>query len=113
MALLVLLVLEQLGLAGPTTSAGVLMVLAALPLAALVALGLGGRETAENILAAHMLRSHFSPGDRVGIDGIEGTVICVGWSHTRVEDQSGTLVIPNSRLARATTLRLHPPDQAK
>ncbi len=110
--MILLITLEQLGLTGPMTTAGFLLILGALPVTAVLAFGIGGRELAANVLAAQMLRAQFRPGDRVDAPDITGTILCIGWGHTRVQAEDGTFIVPNARMAAAIARRT-PADQPR
>ncbi len=113
--LAILISVEQLGLGGSATSLGFLVLLGAIPVAAIISFGLGGRELAENLLASEMLKAKLRRGDTIvaleDMEG-EGTVACIGWSHTRIDTHDGTLVVPNSRLTR-NILRRQSSDQPR
>ena len=110
--MVLLITLEQLGLTGPMTTAGFLLILGALPITAVLAFGIGGRELAANVLAAQMLRAQFRCGDRFEGPDVTGTILCIGWGHTRIQCEDGTLIVPNTRMTAAIARRT-PGDQAK
>ncbi|MFP4200314.1 MAG: hypothetical protein ACLFS8_02745 [Clostridia bacterium] len=101
--LAILISVEHLGLGGSATSLGFSVLLGAIPAAAVIAFGLGGRDLAENLLASQMLKAHLTRGDGIFIledMETEGTVVCIGWTHTHLDTRDGTLLVPNSCITR-------------
>lgn len=68
-------VLEDLNLASQTLRVALLAVLATGPLGAAVAVGLGGREVAREVLAGQVVRAMFRPGDWVEVELASGRAV--------------------------------------
>lgn len=68
----------------------------------------GGREVARNVLAGHYIREQFRTGDRVAVDGHEGTLAEVGSLSTRLTTGDGEVIVPNSRLIEQTVAKKRP-----
>ncbi len=68
----------------------------------------GGREVARNVLASHYIREQYKTGDRLSVDGHEGTLAHVGSLNTRLTTADGDLIVPNSRLIEKTVAKKRP-----
>lgn len=77
----------------------VVMVIAlgGLALAAAIALGLGLRGLSQNIAASRYMAERIAEGDRISVNGFEGTVEQIGYAMTTLRRADGRVfVIPNS-----------------
>ena len=75
-----------------------------------LAFGLGGRDIARNVLAGYYARDVYELGDRLVIDGQEGTLDTIGTLNAEIAIPSGRLVIPNTRLTESKVEVLYPSD---
>jgi len=103
-----LLAIEQLKLDVGFVAALSTALIGALALAVAIAFGLGGRTTAEQLLAGIYARDLVRSGDRIRLaDGTEGKVIEVGAVKTRLAlDDGRELSLPNRALIeQATTIQ--------
>jgi small-conductance mechanosensitive channel len=63
-----------------------------------LAFGLGGWRVAEDILAGHYARQRFEPGDRLLVDGQEGTLEGIGALNALLTTADARLILPNRML---------------
>lgn len=96
--MIVIVVLEQLGINASimTTIFTNVITLAVAGLA--LAFGLGGRDVARSVLAGYYAREQFALGDRVIIDGEEGTLEAIGPLNAEIRLGSERLIVPNTVL---------------
>ena len=92
-----------------TVSIALLMVLVAILLAAVaapfaIAFGLGGREIARSLSAGRYVRSAFSEGQVIRVDGIRGTVERIEPSATVLRTEGETIRVPNHVLIDQTVV---------
>lgn len=66
-----------------------------------LAFGLGGREVVRNVLAGYYAREMFSLGDRLLIEGDEGTLEGIGTLNAEISLAETRLVIPNTQLTES------------
>ncbi|MEM7278299.1 MAG: mechanosensitive ion channel domain-containing protein [Pseudomonadota bacterium] len=68
-----------------------------------LAMGLGTREVAGNIVAGVYARDLYLPGSKISVDGITGTIVEVGSTSIVVDTGDGKMVtVPNTRLMSET-----------
>ena len=92
-------VLGQLGIQTELLNSAVKILLAAGGLAVALALGLGLRGVARNVVSGVYARDLFPPGSVLEIEDMYGVVVEVGAVATRIESGEGVfIVIPNSEL---------------
>jgi small-conductance mechanosensitive channel len=100
-----IIVVEQLGFdvtaLTQTFSHLVVVVVAGLVLA----FAWGGREVARNVLAGYYIREQFEQGDRIQVDGYEGDLMEIGSLSSRLANDEGEVVVPNSRLIEQTVAK--------
>jgi len=77
-------------------------VLAAFGLALGLALGLGARPLAYQILAGYYVRQRFRPGQTIRLEQVQGEVSGTGSVNTVVNTAVGPIVVPNSVLIERT-----------
>jgi small-conductance mechanosensitive channel len=92
-----------------TVSIALLMVLVAILLAAVaapfaLAFGLGGRDVARSLSAGRYVRSAFSEGQVIRVDGIRGTVERIEPSATVLRTEGETIRVPNHVLIDQTVV---------
>ena len=94
-----IIVLEQIGL-DVTLLNEIFVILLGLSFAGIaLAFGLGGREVARNALAGYYARDTFQLGDRVVVDGVEGTIEGIGTLNTEINAAEGErIIVPNRQL---------------
>jgi small-conductance mechanosensitive channel len=92
-----------------TISIALLMVLVAVGLLALaapfaLAFGLGGRDVARALSAGRYVRDAFSEGQRIRVDGVQGTIERIEASATVLRSGSETIRVPNHVLIEQTVV---------
>jgi len=98
MVVVLIIVLQQLGM-DVTLLNDTFITLLTLAFAGMsLAFALGGRHLARAVLAGYYARESFRPGDRVIIDGFEGTIESIGTLNTAIKGEETALVVPNTRL---------------
>ncbi|MCB0154734.1 MAG: mechanosensitive ion channel [Anaerolineae bacterium] len=89
---------EQLGLDVSVLTNIVTYLIAIIVAGLALAFGLGGREVARNVLAGHYARETFAPGNRLVIDGNEGTLEAIGTLNCEILIGQERLIVPNTHL---------------
>lgn len=89
---------EQLGLDVSVLTNIVTYLIAIIVAGLALAFGLGGREVARNVLAGHYARETFAPGNRLVIDGNEGTLEAIGTLNSEILIGQERLIVPNTHL---------------
>ncbi len=108
--LILLAVLEQIGIAPGLVSMGFAALAGSTALTVVLALGLGGRSFAKNLLAGYSLRLHVQPGSAVQYpkpgrtDFHTGTIRKVGLTLTELQTEQGCKLVPNVELVGASLL---------
>ena len=96
--MIVIVVLEQLGI-NASIMTNIFTNVITLAVAGLaLAFGLGGRDVARSVLAGYYAREQFALGDRVIIDGEEGTLEAIGPLNAEIRQGSERLIVPNTVL---------------
>ena len=96
--MIVIVVLEQLGI-NASIMTNIFTNVITLAVAGLaLAFGLGGRDVARSVLAGYYAREQFALGDRVNIDGEEGTLEAIGPLNAEIRLGSERLIVPNTVL---------------
>ena len=68
-----------------------------------LALGLGGRVIARNVLASYYIREQFKLGEKIIVDGQEGTLDAVGAVNSEISVEDGRIIVPNTHLTESIT----------
>lgn len=103
--MIVIVVLEQLGI-NASIMTNIFTNVITLAVAGLaLAFGLGGRDVARSVLAGYYAREQFALGDRVNIDGEEGTLEAIGPLNAEIRLGSERLIVPNTVLTE-TAVRI-------
>ena len=71
----------------------------------MLAFALGSRNHVANLMARREL-ARFNVGDRIRVDGLEGEIINIHESGIELATTEGTAIVPASRLAESSVLRL-------
>lgn len=96
--MIVIVVLEQLGI-NASIMTNIFTNVITLAVAGLaLAFGLGGRDVARSVLAGYYAREQFALGDRVVINGEEGTLEAIGPLNAEIRLGDERLVVPNTVL---------------
>lgn len=96
--MIVIVVLEQLGI-NASIMTNIFTNVITLAVAGLaLAFGLGGRDVARSVLAGYYAREQFALGDRVVINGEEGTLEAIGPLNAEIRLGGERLVVPNTVL---------------
>ncbi len=74
----------------------VLVLLSGAALALALTFGLGSRDITRNLVAGYYARKIFTPGERIEIQGRQGTLAGVAPVHTLIEEDGKLTTIPNS-----------------
>lgn len=90
--------LDYLGWASTTVLLGGLGVLLLGGLGSGLLFALSARHLTESLLARGFLSATYRPGDRIRTGGIEGTILKIDSTVTRLQTDSGEVVLPNRRL---------------
>jgi len=69
--------------------------------AVMLSMGLGTKEISANVMAGIYLRDVYKFGASIEVDGIEGIVSYVGTTKTEIENDGGSVSIPNQHLLNA------------
>jgi len=69
--------------------------------AVMLSMGLGTKELSANVMAGIYLRDVYKFGANIEVDGIEGIVSYVGTTKTEIENDGGSVSIPNQYLLNA------------
>ena len=72
-----------------------------------IAIGIGARFHVANLVASRELQQ-IAVGDRIQIEGIEGSVIDIKRTRVQIMTESGTAYIPTSRFTQSTFVILSP-----
>ncbi len=110
--LAVVLATETLGWFSPTLLLGALGVILAAAVGTFLIFALCARDLAESLFSRGFLTSLYKPGDRLRIEGVEGTVIRIDLHCLRLDCGDRESVIPNRQLTRQTVeiLKRQSPD---
>lgn len=106
----VIVAVDQLGLNVSLLTSLVINIVTIIIAGLALAFGLGGRDIARNVLAGYYARDVYQLGDRLVIDGQEGTLNTIGTLNAEIAIPSGRLVIPNTRLTESKIEVLYPTD---
>ncbi|MBK8903398.1 MAG: mechanosensitive ion channel [Anaerolineaceae bacterium] len=106
--MIVIVVLEQLGINASIMSSIFTNVITLAVAGLALAFGLGGRDVARSVLAGHYAREQFALGDRVIIDGEEGTLEAIGPLSAEIHVGSARLIVPNTVLTE-TAVKIKEP----
>ena len=68
-----------------------------------LALGLGGRDIARNVLASYYIREQYKLGEKIIVDGQEGTLDAVGAVNSEISVENGRIIVPNTHLTESAT----------
>ena len=95
--------LDQLGIQVQLISSLLQIALGAAAAAMALAFALGGRPVFENLIARHYYKALVSPGDRVRVGEVEGTVVRVSPVAVIIASAHGEHVVPCSTLLTGVT----------
>jgi small-conductance mechanosensitive channel len=95
--------LDQLGIEVTLLSSLIQLALGAAAFALALAFALGGRQVFENILARHYCGALVSPGDRIRVGEIEGTVVRLSAVSVIIASADAELVLPCSTVLTTVT----------
>ena len=73
---------------------------------AALALALGFRKTAENVLGTFHLKKNLQPGQRVKIDDIEGVITHISGTDVFIENEQGEWKVPGTRFSTEASLKV-------
>ncbi len=99
LAFVVILVLEELGLATDLLVSIATVLIASLALALAIAFGWGSRGLARNIMAGFHARDVFVIGQRLSVNGHTGRLLSIGPVKATIETDAGAVSLPNYLLA--------------
>ena len=98
----VVLALSVLGIDTALLVTAITILIAAFGLALGLALGLGARPIAYQILAGYYVRQRLRPGQAIQIEQVRGEVSGTGSVNTVVNTATGPIIVPNSVLIEST-----------
>jgi small-conductance mechanosensitive channel len=99
LGLAILMVADQLGVQTRLLQALLLVLLAVTGVAVALAVGLGGRALAGNVIAGRYVDDRFAVGERIEVEDWKGTIVEVGLASVTIADSQGELVeIPHGYL---------------
>ena len=112
-AVTVVVALNQLELDTRLLHTVLITVIASICAAIALAIGLGGRELAQNLVSGFYARESFEPGSQISFDGHTGRLLEVRAQNTLLEQENGDKIsIPNSHLFQYTVKSSKPEDSA-
>jgi small-conductance mechanosensitive channel len=109
LGLAILMAADQLGVETRVLQAVLFMVLLIAGVAVAIAVGLGGRALAGNVIAGRYVDDRFTVGERIEVDEWRGTIVEVGLASVTISDSQGALVeIPHGYLLTRPVRRSGP-----
>jgi small-conductance mechanosensitive channel len=99
LGLAVLMAADQLGVETGVLQAALFLLLLTAGVTVAIAVGLGGRALAGNVIAGRYVDDRFAVGERIEVDDWKGTIVEVGLASVTISDAQGELVeIPHGYL---------------
>jgi small-conductance mechanosensitive channel len=99
LGLAILMAADQLGVETAVLQTALFILLLIAGVAVAIAVGLGGRALAGNVIAGRYVDDRFTVGERIEVDDWKGTIVEVGLASVTISDSQGELVeIPNGYL---------------
>jgi small-conductance mechanosensitive channel len=99
LGLAVLMAADQLGVETGVLQAALFLLLLTAGVTMAIAVGLGGRALAGNVIAGRYVDDRFTVGERIEVDDWKGTIVEVGLASVTISDAQGELVeIPHGYL---------------
>jgi small-conductance mechanosensitive channel len=99
LGLAILMAADQLGVETGVLQTALFMLLLIAGVAVAIAVGLGGRALAGNVIAGRYVDDRFTVGERIEVDEWRGTIVEVGLASVTISDTQGELVeIPHGYL---------------
>jgi len=99
LGLAVLMAADQLGVETGVLQAALFLLLLTAGVTVAIAVGLGGRALAGNVIAGRYVDDRFTVGERIEVDDWKGTIVEVGLASVTISDAKGELVeIPHGYL---------------
>jgi small-conductance mechanosensitive channel len=99
LGLAILMAADQLGVQTGVLQTVLFILLLVAGAAAALAVGLGGRALAGNVIAGRYVDDRFTVGERIEVDDWKGTIVEVGLASVTISDSQGELVeIPHGYL---------------
>jgi small-conductance mechanosensitive channel len=99
LGLAILMAADQLGVQTGVLQAALFLLLLTAGVTVAIAVGLGGRVLAGNVIAGRYVDDRFTVGERIEVDDWKGTIVEVGLASVTISDAQGELVeIPHGYL---------------
>jgi small-conductance mechanosensitive channel len=99
LGLAILMAADQLGIETAVLQTALFILLLIAGVAVAIAVGLGGRALAGNVIAGRYVDDRFTVGEQIEVDDWKGTIVEVGLASVTISDSQGELVeIPNGYL---------------
>jgi small-conductance mechanosensitive channel len=99
LGLAILMAADQLGVETGVLQTALFILLLIAGVAVAIAVGLGGRALAGNVIAGRYVDDRFTVGEQIEVDGWKGTIVEVGLASVTISDSQGELVeIPHGYL---------------
>ena len=109
LGLAILMAADQLGVETRVLQTVLFMMLLIAGVAVAIAVGLGGRALAGNVIAGRYVDDRFTVGERIEVDEWRGTIVEVGLASVTISDSQGALVeIPHGYLLTRPVRRSGP-----
>ncbi len=99
--ILVIITITSLNQAGVDTAiitSNVTVIVGGIVLAFAVSFGIGSRDILTNILSSFYSKNHFEVGQKVKMDGVEGTIEQIDITSCKIKTSSETIIVPVKRL---------------
>jgi small-conductance mechanosensitive channel len=107
LGLAILMAADELGVRTGVLQTMLFILLVVVGLAAALAIGLGGRALAGNVIAGRYVEDRFTVGQQIEVDQFKGTIVEVGLASVTISDADGELVeIPHGFLLTRPVRRL-------
>jgi hypothetical protein len=104
--IIVTLAIGQLDLETQVLNHVIAIAVLSVGIATALAFGLGARDVAANILAGTYVRELYEPGERIRLQGVEGTIQFIGATKTVIAHGDGDISLANTDMLRDPVSRL-------
>ena len=99
LGLAILMAADQLGIQTGVLQAALFILLLVAGVAVALAVGLGGRALAGNVIAGRYVDDRFRVGEQIEVEDLRGTIVEVGLASVTISDSQGALIeIPHGYL---------------
>jgi small-conductance mechanosensitive channel len=107
LAFLIVLAISTLGVDTTILTTSLTIIIAASGLALALTFAYGARDSARNVIAGYYVRQAFRPGQRVSVNGHDGTILSTSGAYTTLNvtnatGERSTVALPNTVLLSST-----------